>query len=238
MRYFSREYSADYANYRFAYGNFCELEAGESIDPVYATGYLPYSAEPEDPRSLFYMARSLRLPLPGLQLSKKRRYLQRQAPMTELKRRVYDRNELIELCDSAWIHQVTDWMVARFGTAYLSEDRLRYILSKPFANTLLAWEDENETVAWALVCRGQQMAHYWFCFYDSQVPEANSPGKWLLGDFLDWARSENLETAYLGTGYKFKSAYKTHGLSPCEFWDGSQWCGDPELLKALQARDG
>lgn len=237
MRYFSREYSVDYASYRFAYGNFCELEQGDLLDPVYNFGYLPYSADPSDPRSLFYMARSLRLPLDHLQLSKKRRYLQRQEPMLNFQRRVSGRNELLKTCDGEWIRQVSDWMIKRFGKVYLSSERLHYILSKPYANTLISWESNQQPIAWALVCRGEKMAHYWFCFYNPELPQANSLGKWLLGDFLNWARTESLETAYLGTGYKLQSSYKTHGLKPCEFWDGSQWVLDPDRLKELQAAD-
>lgn len=237
MRYFSREYSVDYASYRFAYGNFCELETGDELDPVYESGYLPYSAEPSDPRSLFYMARSLRLPLADLQVNKKRRYLQRQAPMRHFQRKVNSRQELLEICDNAWMYSVTEWMVKRFGKAYLSEERLQYILSKPYTNTLISWEKDQQPIAWALVCRGQQMAHYWFCFYNPELPDANSLGKWLVGDFIAWAHTEALKTVYLGTGYKFQSAYKTHGLRPCQFWDGSQWVFDPDRLKDLQARD-
>ena len=237
MRTFSSEYAVDYANYRFAYGNFCELETGDELDPVYASGYLPYSADPTEARPLFYMARSLRLSLRDLQWSKKRRYLQRQTPMQNYQRKVYNRAELLDCCDPSWIQLVTEWMVTRFGSAYLSEQRLHYILSQPHANTLLAWEDRGQPVAWALACRGQRIAHYWFCFYDSTISDANSLGKWLLGDFLIWAQAEGLETAYLGTGYKFKSTYKTHGLRPCEFWDGSQWINDPDRLRSLQERD-
>lgn len=238
MRFFSREYAVDYPNYRFAYGNFAELEALAELDTLYARGYLPWSAEPEEQRPLFYMARSLRVDLTQLQMTKKRRYLQRQEPMSRFKRCLHEREQLLQICDAAWVRKITGWMERRFGEAYLSCERIEAILQKPFANTLLEWCDHETPVAWALVCRSESSAHYWFCFYNPEHPEAQSLGKWLLGDFLEWATSEDLRFGYLGTGYKDRSAYKVHGIRPCAFWDGSGWIDDAARLRQLQALDG
>ena len=73
-RMFRSEGPIHYAQYQFGYCEWLELNEGEEVTGVYEGGYLPFSGRPSDPRCLFYMARSLRVDMRNVGLSKKRRY--------------------------------------------------------------------------------------------------------------------------------------------------------------------
>lgn len=231
MYFLSEEHSTDYANYKFAYTRYVVLEKPDELDAIYPLGYLPYSADVSETIHRFYMARSLRLNLADIQFDKKRRHLQRQIAASDIRTKILNREQLLEHCDPHWQTRILSWMEARFDKAYLSANRLKYILSKPYANRLMSIQWQNQPFADILLCCGQQSAHYWFAFYDPQSPACDSTGKWLIGHFIDWAKSQQLQYAYLGTCYAETSAYKFQGLNPIDFWDGNQWNPNKAELK-------
>jgi len=236
--FLSEEHSNDYANYKFAYTRYAILEDPAELDQIYPLGYLPYSADVAEAIHRFYMARSLRFTLSELQIDKKRRHLQRQIATSAIQTRILDRRQLMEHCDEQWQARVISWMEKRFDKAYLSSDRLKYILSKPFANRLMSIELNERPFADILLCCGQESAHYWFAFYNPHSKACDSTGKWLISHFLEWAKTENFKYAYLGTAYAETSAYKFQGLSPIEFWDGTQWNPNKEELKKRLDQSG
>jgi len=235
MKTFAREFGHDYSNYRFGYCRYAEVEGLEEIPEVYAGGYLPYSGDPADPRHLFYMARSLRVPLGQPIFGKSRRYLQRRFETeTGIEFRVHEKVEFLAAAGKSGELEarVESWVGMRFGQSYMGRERLHYVLSKPWLNTLFEARAEGRAIAYALVCRWPDAAHFWFSFYDPQFRPELSPGLWLMGRSMEWAAGQQLRHIYLGTVYAPSSAYKFQGVNRCEFWDGSAWNADRDLLRA------
>jgi GNAT superfamily N-acetyltransferase len=231
VKTFAVEHAADYASLRFSYGLFAEWQPGDDPGAFWDAGFLPWSGDPAEPRHLFYMARSLRVPLAALRHDKKHRYQMRRPPLDRLQLEISPPGGP---CASLLpVATLQAWMRARFGDRSLAPERLAYILAKPFLNTLLTARLDGEPVAQALVCRGGDAAHYWYAFYDYPRHAGRSLGKWLLTAFLRWAGAEGLRHAYLGTVYDAAAAYKFQGLAAAEFWDGARWNPDIEHLRRL-----
>jgi leucyl-tRNA---protein transferase len=233
-----QEHAVDYARYAFAYTVFGEWLPGDDLADVWNGGFLPYSADPTEPRHLFYMARSLRLPLARYAPGKQRRYQLRQTPFADWQAVIrplpaYDSQLGIELRSDAHA-----WMTARFGAPYLSDARLAYIWHKPWASHLLEVTGPQGRVGWALLAVSGADVHYWFAFYNPAAPAGTSPGQVVLSLFLATARNAGLRYAYLGTCYAPKGRYKVQGLADFAFWDGNQWCADRAALTAAWQRDG
>lgn len=232
---FITEGPVDYPRYRFGYCHWLALSPNESLAEAYEGGFLPYSGQPADPRLLFYMARSLRVDLAQLAVSKKRRYEQRTWESAGSRREVLAKTEFMERYGPAALRSAQTWMAARFGEPYLSADRLDYILGRPYLREVMVWTIGETLKAFALLVRGDWGVHYWFAFYR---PGESLAGHGYLLDFLLWARAEGLPMAYLGTAYGLKSRYKWRGLAGIRFWSGDGWKSDREELARLQEADG
>jgi len=214
-----------------------EMTSREDLGEIYATGFLPYSGDPSDPRDLFYMSRSLRVELAEFALEKKRRYDHRKWQSHGLDRVIMTKEAFI----SEFGHVMTDlaykWMEPRFGEASLARERFAYIISKEYLNCVVTWRDATSLVAFALVARGDWGAHYWYVFYANGTGAESAPGHGYLVDFVKWAKSESLPYAYLGTTYGNKSRYKSRGMCGINFWDGAIWNRERHLLTSLLDED-
>jgi hypothetical protein len=237
VRKFISEGPMHYGQYRFGYCLWMELEAADAVEPAYSGGFLPFSAEPHDPRHLFYMARSIRISLPELGVDKKRRYDHRSWLAFGFKRDLMAKSEFLARFGPRALTSAFTWMQNRFGEAYLKPERLHYILDKPYLREVMTWTLDGQLNAFALIVSGPWGAHYWYVFYQNDPDRQSAPGHGYLLDFLDWARDENLPHAYLGTGYGIKSRYKTRGLAGVEWWDGNHWSRDKDRLVRSQEAD-
>lgn len=238
MRRFQSEGPVSYEQYQFGYCQWLEREPGDALGPIYAAGYLPFSANPEGPPlDRFYMARSLRVRLPAFQIRKDRRYDHRQWEAHALTRRCCSREAFMESCSGEARSLARKWMEARFGEAYLDARRLEQILAGPPLSDVLYWKKEDRLVAFSLLVREDDLVHYWYLFYKNGGETRTPPGHGYLVDFLYWARENSLEQAYLGTAYGLKSRYKSRGISGIEFWDGNRWDNDRVRLHRLQEED-
>ena len=240
----SRKFRAEgpilYQHYQFGYCLWAEADEsawGSDLEKIYRDGYLPFSGNPRDPRHLFYMARSLRVPLDRMSLDKKRRYDHRQWEIFGLQRHHWSKEEFLAKFGEGTGQLARTWMEARFGEAFLSRERYRYILAKPFLRDILAWTLEEELLAFAFVVKGLWGAHYWYVFYQNDQAASHPPGHGYLIDFLYWCREQHLPCAYLGTTYGIRSRYKARGIAGVEFWDGNGWCRDRVLLDDLRRQD-
>jgi len=240
----SRKFRAEgpilYQQYLFGYCEWAEASQDDwesELGEIYSGGYLPYSAEPDGTNHLFYMARSLRVPLDRLALDKKRRYDHRRWEEFGLERHHWTKFEFLEQYGPVTGQLAREWMEARFGEAFLSGERYLYILSKPFLRDILSWTWNGELVAFALIVRGVWGAHYWYVFYKNDPEAQLPPGHGYLIDFLYWARAERLPHAYLGTTYGIKSRYKARGIDGMEYWTGNEWSRDRVRLDELRQRD-
>ncbi|MFO7725502.1 MAG: hypothetical protein R6V45_08145 [Oceanipulchritudo sp.] len=237
MHIFRSEGPISYGEYQFGYCQWLERAPEDALPPIYAAGYLPFSAGPEGPLNRFYMARSLRIRLCDLHIRKDRRYDHRQWAAFLLERHCASREAFMESSGREARALARKWMEARFGEAYLDAQRLERILNGPPLSDVLYWKKHDRLVAFALLVRENGLVHYWYVFYENGDSKPTAPGHGYLVDFLLWARENGLEHAYLGTAYGIKSRYKTRGLSGIEFWDGNQWDSDRARLRLLQEQD-
>ena len=240
MRFFTTEGPVDYASYAFGYRLWLQLEEGEAAGEAYERGYLPWSDDPEGPQRLFYGARSLRVPIGELKLSKGRRYDYRQWQEHGLKRERLGKQEFLERLGEKKIQRLArQWMKHRYAEPYLSEQRLRFLLASPLFTTVLLWSRQKEDpAAFAFLVEANNLLHYWFVFYSAKERESGVNGSGFLTDFVHFAREEGFSHAYLGTGYGRKSRYKWRGIRPVEFWDGDHWSRDREELNRRQENEG
>ncbi len=237
MRLFFLEHDLDYERYAFAYRPMLELEAGDSLSAVFSQGFLPYSGQVEESRDLFYLARSLRYDLKDFSLDKKRRYAMRQVDALQPDFCVQPKEQALAQLQAPWRKQVSQWMQERHGAPYLSDERIHYVLSKPYCSHLIRVQIAGEPFAYILLGVSQEHAHYWYAFYDStRIPEY-SPGKWLMARTAQWAQEAGLRYLYVGTAYAPKSAYKAHGVNGAEFFEGSGWSRNLEELRRRQEAD-
>ena len=237
MRVFRSEFFNDYTTYSFGYCEYAEPEDGESVDPCYDAGFLPYSGDTRIKADIFYRARSLRVDLERMRFDKKRRYQQRAVERETVEFRAEPKDAFLKRAGRRFRADAIAWIEQRFEQAYLNDARLDYVLEKDFLNTVLCASLGGRPVAYALVCRWEEGFHFWYSFYDSARHTKLSLGKWLRGRALEWGRGEGLRHGYLGTGYGAKSAYKTQGIEGASFHDGNAWVSDKERLTYLQQRD-
>jgi hypothetical protein len=226
-----------YQKYQFGYCEWLESTTGNDLEEAYTGGFLPWSGDPQDPRHLFYMARSLRADMQSLSLDKKRRYDHREWQSFQLARKCLEKEKFLSEYGNGALQLAQTWMKQRFGDAYLQPDRLRYILGKPFLRHILTWSDQSRLKAFALVVREAWGAHYWYVFYDNDPSRPCPPGHGYMIDFLEWVGDQNLQYAYLGTAYGRKSLYKSRGITGVEFWDGNEWSADKGKLARFQEAD-
>jgi arginyl-tRNA--protein-N-Asp/Glu arginylyltransferase len=237
MHRFLAEFVNDYSTYSFGYCEYAVPDEGEDVGAVYAAGFLPFSGDVRLREDVFYRARSLRVELARLRFDKKRRYHQRALEKEAVTLKVWDKSAFLKSADASFRKNAFAWLEQRFEQAYLNNERLEYVLGKPFLNTILEARVHNRTVAYALVCRWATGYHFWYSFYDSNRFPKLSLGKWLMGRSLEWSAEEGLTHAYLGTAYGEKSAYKDQGVQPVAFHDGNAWIDDKDRLAYLRERD-
>ncbi|NDV61329.1 hypothetical protein G0Q06_02560 [Puniceicoccales bacterium CK1056] len=236
-RRFKSEGPVLYNRYQFGYCEWLESTTGQNLKEAYEGGFLPYSADLSDPRHLFYMARSLRVDLGEFKVEKNRRYDHREWQACHLVRKHVPKDQFLAQYGDHAVQKAGLWMEQRFGKPYLSENRLEYILRKPFLRDILTWEDGTGLRAFALIVLEDWGAHYWYIFYANDAGKNDPPGQGYLVDFLNWASGKQLPCAYLGTAYGQKSLYKSRGIQGIEFWDGNEWSSDKGKLMRYQEAD-
>jgi arginyl-tRNA--protein-N-Asp/Glu arginylyltransferase len=229
MRVFHREFGYRYESYEFGYATYASLEEGDALSRAYEAGFLPHSADPSV-RDLFYMARSVRIPLASWKItSENRRILKKfdgHFTSTVLTHEELRQDETFLRCFLAYFGE-------RHGERVMGEERARGILAT--ANPLrgVRYEKDSNLAGYVLEIVENGLSHYWYSCYTSAYA-STSFGMWLMLDSVQRAKDEGREYVYLGTAYGAKGRYKTN-FEPLQFWDGSSWNEDPTLLKTLIA---
>lgn len=233
MRTFLREYPPEYDRYRFNYGCFAELEPGDPLDAAYEAGFLPASNDTREPACLFYLARSLRLDLSEVRFDKKRRYLQRRGTDNGLQWKLETKEQFLAAAPVEWAETALAWVARRYDPPYLTADRLRYLLGRPFLSHIATVSAAGHPVGFVLLPQGEQSAHFWFSLYDPDWHPERSLGKWMLGASIENLQERGFRFLYLGTCYGQRSAYKFQGItSGVSFFDANAWSGKMEELEA------
>lgn len=225
MRLFSSELAHNYGSYTFGYAHYCVYEPGDSLAAIYELGYLPYSGSPDAQRTL-YMARSARIPLATFDLTSENRriakkfdeqFTKERIPFAEFKK------------DEAFLAFCLDYFQSRHGEKAMPRARLEHILQSNFISHVIRYSKDGVPVGYVLVMSERDMEHYWFSFYDLSLAK-QSLGMWLMLDCVRDAKARGLSHYYVGTVYGQKALYKTN-FEPLEWWDGSMWTNNIELLK-------
>lgn len=227
MRVFHREFGYRYDSYEFGYATYCQLEAGDALASVYAAGFLPYSADP-DTHDLFYMARSVRVPISDFtHTSENRRILKKFDG--GFSSRILSKEELAS--DPDFLPCFLSYFKERHGERVMTEERTRGILATALPLRGVRYEKNGVLAGYVLEIAKDGFAHYWYSCYAPHFA-GTSFGMWLMLDAAGRARDEGRAHLYLGTAYGAKGRYKLN-FEPIEFWDGAIWDADGKRLKAL-----
>lgn len=232
MRIFQREFGYRYDSYEFGYSTYAAREEGDAIADIYAAGFLPHSADPSV-TDLFYMARSVRVPLADFkETSENRRILKKFEG--RFSRAELTKDELS--ADAGFLPCFLAYFAERHGERVMSEERARGILSAPLPLRGIRYEEGGMLAGYVLEVADGALVHYWYSCYAPGYA-GTSFGMWLMLDAARRAREEGRAHIYLGTAYGAKGRYKTN-FEPLEFWDGSGWVRDAKLLKELIGSTG
>ncbi len=201
----------------------------ESLQVLYALGYLPYSGT-KNLYNIFYSARSARIVASAFTLSSENRRIARKFDGQFTKERTAN-----FVPDETFYTFCEKYFATKHGSGTMPRERLTQVLQCGLVtNTTIYWA-ADAVVAYVLEVADSSMAHYWFSFYDLAY-ERQSLGLWLMLDQIRDAKERGLAHYYLGTVYGDKALYKTN-FKPLEWWDDGAWNSDIALLKERSRND-
>ena len=124
MKEFSSELVQSYETYSFGYCNYCEREASDVLAEIYNKGYLPYTNLPSKP-NLYYMARSIRVPLKNWAMnSENRRVYGKFSDLEYKKHAVAD----FDITNQHFLDFCTAYFAQRHGSNVMPEERILHML--------------------------------------------------------------------------------------------------------------
>ncbi|HHH53222.1 MAG TPA: GNAT family N-acetyltransferase [Bacteroidetes bacterium] len=238
MKVFKSEYLNDYGNYSFGYTEYAIKENEEDITDIYLNGYLPYSANIKIKYPLFYLARSLRVKLSKFNDSSENRRINRK--MEEIAPQIIRYNlSDFDIQNNEFIDFCMRYANERFSENVMSQQRFNNILNLGIATDIFEFinPQSNKPLGYVLAVINEEIFHYWFSFYNTELLNAVPIGKWLMWRMIKWSKENNLKYIFLGTGYGTKSLYKIRDFKGLEFFDGNFWNSDIKHLKTLCKAD-
>lgn len=230
MKIFYSEGNPDYSSYTFNYGVYCIKETQSELPEIYNLGFLPYSGNPSLQYEIFYLARSLRVDVSRFQDSSENRRVNRKILELEISMECHPKKILLEE-DQEFDNFSRHYTRERIGDA-MSEQRLSYILGMSTGSHMFRFLHQGQPVGYVLCCIEGNTLHYWFSFFDIDLMQKYSLGKWMMWKVISWAEEHQLDHVYLGTCYGTKSLYKARDHKGLAFFDGSGWNDDIQLLKS------
>lgn len=232
---FKEYFPVDYDRYRFPYCIYGIKEPGDAYSDIYQNGFLPYTNDLTVKDEVFYLARSVRIPLlPPF-------FNYKQNNVLNKFRDVYPDDcltfELIDKQDYEKDPFFRDWCLSNAKHRFLSEERLTYILSRPYLTHIMRISLKDKILAYILpVYTENSFFHVWFSFYDSTIRQ-NDFGKWILLKVMEWSCRHSFPLFYMGTCYSLSAFYKLT-LSPrAYYYDGMAWNPDTGSLKKRLAEE-
>lgn len=231
MRLLLNEFGHEYDSYSFGYTIHAELEPSDSLEQVYAGGFLPYSS-PHDARPLFYMSRSVRVHADTFVPSSENRRIFRKFD-DQFTVSILDRDTL--RASEHFSQLFLAYFKDRHGEQVMPAERLERILARDLPLHAAAYSLDGVPVAYVLEVVEGSFSHYWYSCYDLSYANA-SLGMWLMLDMVRRAGTEGRSLVYLGTAYGEKARYKTN-VPGLEFWDGTVWVSDMQALEARMRAD-
>ncbi len=226
MQLFASEIIQAYTSYSFGYCCYAVREPHDHISKLYDQGFLPYSGA-QDVANVFYMARSLRLPLADFALNSENR-------------RIFKRFETELDCectpfadfnhkDPTFIAFCLRYFGERHGPHIMPEARLHLILTSNLITTITTYKHNGTPVAYVFKVEDAHMSHFWYSFYDLSFIN-QSLGLWLMIHAGIQAKEQGKQFFYLGTAYGEKGLYKTN-FDNLHYWNGASWVSDRNQLR-------
>ncbi len=226
MQIFASELSHSYASYSFGYCNYAVIENLDELNTLYSAGYLPYSGA-QGIVNVFYMARSVRIPLNSFDLTSENRRIYNKFSET-LKREIIDRANF-DVDAPEFRKFCLNYFANRHGETIMPADRLTHILHSQLITHIAQYKHENKIVGYVLIVATPELVHFWYSFYDLAYAQ-QSLGLWLMIDIAQYAQTQGSQHYYVGTAYGAKGLYKTN-FNPIEYWNGHAWVNDRAILR-------
>lgn len=237
MRIFFSEFNSNYTTYTFGYAVYAVTEKVQEIEEAYQLGFLPYSSDLSIKEEIFYLCRSVRIALDRFVDSSENRRVDRKFSDYTVEINLVDKSDLIE--NEAFLKFCLSYAEERFVGGAMSEERLKYVLSRENGTSFLEFKIDGKILAYVLIGLNGKSLHYWYSFFDYTLLGELPVGKWVMWKTIRWAMEEGLNYVYLGTCYKEKALYKIRDFKGIEFFAGEEvWNTDVNLLKKLCKEDG
>lgn len=233
MKFLFKEHgNIDYNQYKFPYCIYGIKEQKDTYDAIYEKGFLPFTNNLKEQNEIYYLARSLRIDLKEHHFkSRQKNILNKFAKCFEEEQIVFKICEKKELVDNPLFLK---WCLTNAKNGFLKEERLAYILSRPYLTHILSITHRQNTLAYLFIIQERKaFVHVWYSFYDLNV-QLNDFGKWIFLKTIEWAEQQDYKKFYMGTCYSKNAFYKL-SLSPATyFFDGCNWVPKiTELKKKL-----
>ncbi|OGC88946.1 hypothetical protein A2419_01115 [Candidatus Adlerbacteria bacterium RIFOXYC1_FULL_48_26] len=204
---------------------------GEPLAEIYARGYLPYSGA-KNSMNIFYSGRSARVVLTNFSATSENRRIAKRFDGVFQKERIPFTQFVPD--DTFWNLSLI-YFAQKHGANAMPRARIEALFAAGIITTVVVYKDTSNTVAYVLEVEQDDMAHYWYSFYDIQYA-LQSLGMWLMLDCIRDAKERGVRYYYLGTVYGEKALYKTN-FAPLEWWDEVDWSSDSKLLRERSRND-
>jgi arginyl-tRNA--protein-N-Asp/Glu arginylyltransferase len=230
MKLLFSEQKSDYAHYQFPYSVWAVPEAGETPADIFNAGFLPSSRDLDR----FYLCRQTRVNLAKFKPSSENRRILRKGAGLEVKlvpRAQFDYTE-----ERRQFYKT--YADIKFGKDVMTFERLDALFDAPVTSHLLLFTDTKsgqEVGASILYLEGDEMAYYYYAFYDLNY-YARNLGMFMMTSAVALFAERGCKRLYLGTCYSPNALYKTQ-FAGAEFFNGFRWSDDMSELKFIIHRD-
>ncbi|MBD3329723.1 hypothetical protein GF357_04490 [Candidatus Dojkabacteria bacterium] len=231
MKKYYLETKGNYENYEFPYRVYGLMEDGDDLDELLAEGFLPTRTR----KSLFYMARSVRIDLKRFELSSENRRILRKTDYVKL--------EIKSLKDFDYDYKIgkfaQDFYKGKFGKKVVSAQKMKAVFTEGFFTDVLVYYDRNQDkdnpIGYCPIMKTQKSLDYVYPFYNLDYFEKNL-GMGMILHAIKMAQEKGIQYFYLGTCYTEDALYKTQ-FEGLEYYNGVKWIANIEQLKSLVRGD-
>lgn len=216
--------------------NSCVVDPDDiaNISNLYNEGYVLTRKSP----GAMEQTRSVRIALKDFELSSENRRILNK--VKDLKLTLSP----LPLTDYHWSigKMAKDFYEQKFGPSIMSANKVREILTTPYAfNLLLKYtnkqasdnEMRDKASGYTIAYSDEKILHYSYPFYDLASPKDTGLGMMTLA--IQYAKDENKDFIYLGSLQRPGDVYKLQ-FSGLEWFDGKVWNKDIETVKKILSK--
>jgi len=230
MKLLFSEARSDFNNYIFPYAIWAIPERDDRPGELFNKGFLPASRDLDR----FYLCRNIRINLSQFKPSSENRRVLRKGKGITFQ--LIPRSKFRYSARRRKFYK--NYADIKFGKNVMTYDRLDALFQSKTVSHLLLFTDSDsgeEVGTVTLYLESNQMAYYYFCFYDLNYYQRNL-GIYIMTTAVRYFANEGIPYIYLGTVYSRNALYKTQ-FSGMEFFNGFEWNSDLAQLKYLLKHD-